>query len=187
MNMAFFRIFQRKPKHGPADLLYAGLVAQARLPAFFLAGGVPDSVDGRFDMIALHAFLVLRRLSGPGASTAETGMAQRVFDVMFADMDRNLREMGVGDLAVGAKIRAMLEAFYGRVAAYETGLAAAGDSVLADALARNLYRGATPMPGQLSQTAAYLRREAGGLTGNPAVRLLAGQISFGPPPAYDGA
>lgn len=187
MIMVFFRIFQRRPKIDPAHLLYVGLVAQARHPGFFRTGGVPDTVDGRFDMVALHAFLVLRRLSGPGCKAAETGLAQQVFDMMFADMDRNLREMGVGDLAVGAKIRAMVEAFYGRVAAYETGLAAAGDGVLIDAIARNLYRGATPSPRQLTQTSAYLRREARALARVMPETLLAGEISFGPPPAYEGA
>ena len=163
----------------PARGLYLSLVAQARQPGFYLQCGVPDTVDGRFDMILLHAFLVLRRLKRDQSRTAD--LAQALFDMMFADMDRNLREMGVGDLAVGRRIKAMAAAFYGRIAAYQAGLDA-GDPVLAEALKRNLYRKASPDATAIAAVAGYLRREARALDGQPLAGLMAGTVTFGPPP-----
>ncbi len=165
---------------GPARGLYVTLVAQARRPDFYVHCGVPDTADGRFDMILLHAFLVLRRLKRDRQRTAELGQA--LFDVMFADMDRNLREMGVGDLGVGRRVKAMAAAFYGRIAAYEAGLAD-DDATLAAALGRNLYRKSEPSPAQVASIAGYLRREAAALDAQPLAGLLAGAVSFGPPPA----
>ena len=94
--MKLAALFSRSRFNDRAHDLYDTIVAQSRLPAFYQAGGVPDSVDGRFDLIVLHAVLVTRRLGGAG----EPGkaLAQELFDLMFADMDRSLREMGVGDL-----------------------------------------------------------------------------------------
>lgn len=186
-NMVFSRLFQSKPQLDAAHKLYVDLVGHARLPGFFRDGAVPDTIDGRFDMVVLHAFLLLRRLSGFGASQTEKDLAQNLFDVMFGDMDRNLREMGVGDLGVGAKIRVMVEAFYGRVAAYEAGLAAGSDTLLMEALARNVYRGASPSPQQLKHLAAYLRRESQALAAYPSESLLEGTVCFGPPPSFGGA
>jgi len=163
----------------PARGLYLSLVAQARQSGFYLRCGVPDTVDGRFDMILLHAFLVLRRLKRDHARTA--GLAQAVFDLMFADMDRNLREMGVGDLAVGRRVKAMAAAFYGRIAAYEAGLDD-GEAALAEALKRNLFRKANPEPAEIAAVAAYLRREARALDAQPLASLTVGTVTFGPAP-----
>lgn len=99
--------------------LYRAIVIQARQTVFYSVHGVPDSVDGRYEMIALHVFLVLQQLKASG----EGGLAQDLFDTMFADMDQSLREMGAGDLGVGRRVRAMAEGLYGRIAAYEAGLA----------------------------------------------------------------
>jgi cytochrome b pre-mRNA-processing protein 3 len=97
-----------------AQVLYEAIVAAARHPVPYADWGVRDTVDGRFDMIALHAFLVLDRLKG----SAEA-FRQELVDELFRDMDRSLREMGVGDISVGKKVRKMAEVFYGRVAAYD--------------------------------------------------------------------
>ncbi|MBI1985372.1 MAG: ubiquinol-cytochrome C chaperone family protein [Rhodospirillales bacterium] len=175
-----FDFFGAGRLEAPARGLYLSLVAQARQPGFYLQCGVPDTVDGRFDMILLHAFLVLRRLKRDHSRTAD--LAQALFDLMFADMDRNLREMGVGDLAVGRRVKAMAAAFYGRIAAYEAGLDA-GDATLAEALKRNLYRKANPDAAAIDAVAAYLRREALALDGQPLAGLMAGAVTFGPPPA----
>ncbi|WP_374466727.1 ubiquinol-cytochrome C chaperone family protein, partial [Ferrovibrio sp.] len=91
--------------------LYRAIVAQSRQAGFYREHGVPDSLDGRFDMIVLHSFLVMRRLRRIGA--AAEPLSQQLFDLMFADMDSNLREIGVGDLSVGKKVKAMAQAFYG--------------------------------------------------------------------------
>lgn len=121
-----------------AEALYSALLIQSRQPYFYTDLQVPDTVDGRFDMVLLHSFVVLRRLSHLG-KTDKTArrLSQAVYDVMFVDMDRAVREMGIGDLSVKKHIRRMMKAFNGRVAAYEAGLA--NDAVQHDALRRNLY------------------------------------------------
>jgi cytochrome b pre-mRNA-processing protein 3 len=116
--------------------VYGALVAQARLPVFYADLGVPDTPAGRYDMIVLHAFLLFERLSG---SAEERQFAQSVFDAMFTDLDRSLREMGVGDMSVPKKIKAMAEAFYGRVEAYDAACKAGSMALMKDAVARNLF------------------------------------------------
>lgn len=178
--MRLFGFFGAKRFEEAAHRMYLSLVEQARQPGFYLSCGVPDTADGRFDMIILHAFLVLRRLKKDHEQTAE--LAQELFDLMFADMDQNLREMGVGDLAVGKRIKGMASAFYGRVAAYEAGLGA-NDSALEEALRRNLYRKARPEAGQLAAVAGYMRDESARLDGAGVDSLMAGNVIFGPAPA----
>ncbi len=164
-------------KAGAASL-YRAVVAQARQPIFYTSYGVPDSLDGRFDLIALHMFAVLHRLKiGDGAARQ---LSQDVFDTMFADMDRSLREMGVGDLGVGRRVRAMAEALYGRMAAYEAGVAA-DDSVLAAALRRNLYatlKQGEPPSAAVEALCAYIRAMVAGLLAQPLQRLQAGDVVF---------
>jgi len=123
--------------------LYGAAVAAARDPVLYDRIGVPDTLDGRFDAISLHVFLLIRRLN----QEAEPGptLAQAVFDAMFSDMDVNLREMGVGDMGVGRRNRAMWEALHGRAAAYTA--AWDDDEALEAALARNIWRGLSPNPG----------------------------------------
>ncbi len=173
-------LFRANPLHEAAELAYRRVVEHARRPGFFLDGGVPDTVDGRFELICLHAFLYLHRLKREQPQAARVG--QRFFDTMFADFDRSLREMGTGDLSVGREVKRMAQAFLGRIAAYEEGLAA-DDSVLRPALARNLFGTAPPTEARLAAMAAYLRREAAEFERQEAAALLAGQIAFGEPPA----
>lgn len=178
-------LFGKKPDDATAHRLYVVLAAQARLPAFYSKCGIPDTLDGRFDMLTLHMFLVLRRLSGPEIGGALAGLAQQLFDVMFGDMDQSLREMGVGDLTVGKRIRAMSEAFYGRVEAYEAGLQATdGNATLVLALERNLYRGNPPVRAILDDMASYMRTTAELLEEQSADDFLAGKLSFALPPRY---
>lgn len=162
-------------------MLYEALVTQARRPEFYVAGGVADTVDGRFDMVVLHAWLTLARLRSEGVPAA--ALSQALYDLMFADMDQNLREMGVGDLGVAKRVMTMAEAFGGRVAAYDQGLADPGGS-LADALRRNLYRKCKPTDEQLAAMAAHVRRQAAHLAGQPAEALLAGRIDFASPAEF---
>jgi cytochrome b pre-mRNA-processing protein 3 len=162
-----------------AALAYRCVVEQARQPNFFVECGVPDTFDGRFELICLHAFLYLHRLKRerPGA----TPLAQRFFDTMFADFDRSLREMGTGDLSVGREVKRMAAAFYGRIAAYEAGLEAQ-DAALAPALARNLYGTAPPAAAPLRAMTQYVRCEAARLDRQEGAELLTGRIDFGQPP-----
>ena len=129
----------RQDHERPAFALYGLAVAAARQPYFYAALGVPDTLDGRFDLVGLHVFLLIRRLGDlphPGPA-----LAQAVFDAMFSDMDMNLREMGVSDLSVGKRVRAMWLAFHGRAAAYRAAMDAADTAALAAALERNVWRG----------------------------------------------
>ena len=168
--------------------MYDAVVRHARRPEFYAVCGVPDSVDGRFDMIALHAALVLRRLraqAGDGAGTAAR-LAQYFFDLMFADMDQNLREMGAGDLGVGRRVKAMAQAFYGRAAAYDKGLA--GDAAaLTQAIRRNLYgtlaEADQPAAAVLERVAGYVRDQDAVLEVVRLENLLAGKVAFGEPPS----
>ena len=119
---------------------YLSIVKQARRPELYANGGAPDNFDGRFDMMALHVHLVLRRLRALGMGRSDVG--QDLFDLFFRDMDQAMREAGVGDMGVGKKVQKMVEAFYGRATAYDAVLDAdAGNmaSGLYDILSRNLY------------------------------------------------
>jgi cytochrome b pre-mRNA-processing protein 3 len=169
---------RRNPIRDAADIAYRHVVVQARRPEFFTAFGVPDTLDGRFELVCLHAFLFLHRLKAERPGSAALG--QRFFDTMFADFDRSLRELGTGDLSVGRQVKRMAEGFYGRVQAYEHGIDG-DDAALAAALARNLYGTASPQPDQVAAMGRYLRREAANLDRRPAAGLLRGSVEFGPP------
>ena len=164
-----------KGRRAAALAAYGRIIERARDPAFYLAAEVPDSFDGRFELLALHAFLVLHRLKREHAASAI--FAQELFDTMFADLDRTLREMGAGDLGVGPRIKAMARGFYGRIAAYERGLA--DEPALAAALRRNLY-GTAPAAseGAVAMMARYVQRQAAALAALPLATLLDGGVAF---------
>jgi cytochrome b pre-mRNA-processing protein 3 len=166
---------RRKYMRDVSELAYRRVVEQARQPVFFAEFGVPDTLDGRFELICLHAFLYLHRLKfeRPRASA----LAQAFFDAMFADLDRALREMGTSDLRVGREIRRMAQGFYGRIRAYDEGIAA-DDAVLGAALARNLFGTVVEPLAHLAAMAGYVRRAADDLRGQRAAELLAGRVRF---------
>lgn len=173
-------LFLRNPLRDAGVLAYRRVVAQARRPDFFSEIGVPDTVDGRFELIVLHAFLYLRRLKREHPKAAALG--QHFFDAMFTDFDRSLREMGTGDLSVGREIKRMAQAFYGRVDAYQRALAT-GDPALQAALARNLFGTAsTAAPAVLAAMTQYFRDAVARLDAQSTSNLLAGEIEFGDPP-----
>lgn len=178
------RLFRARSWHGPATALYGAIVEQSRLPVFYDSHAVPDTLDGRFDMIVLHSFLVISRLKDGGQDGAD--LAQKVFDLMFEDMDRGLRILGSSDVRVGKRIKAMGQAFYGRVQAYEAGLAGGGDA-LAEAVRRNVFRGAEGAEAAAMAIADYVRREAAALARLEMAGLLAGRLGFGPPPGGGAA
>jgi len=122
-----------------SEVLYGNAVEMAREPAFFAEHGVADTVDGRFDALALVVALIMRRLKDCGAAGHE--LSQQLFDTMFADMDLSLREMGAGDIGVAKRVRVMAEAFMGRLDAYASALDNGDRVALAAALQRNLLRG----------------------------------------------
>ncbi|MFC3677375.1 ubiquinol-cytochrome C chaperone family protein [Ferrovibrio xuzhouensis] len=172
--------FSPKPEKAVAVALYRVIVAQARLPRLYSEHGVPDTLDGRFDMIILHAYLASRRLKAMNTEESQT-LNQALFDLIFADMDSSLREIGIGDLSVGKKVKVMAQAFYGRVEAYDAGLAADTDAVLAEALQRNLFGTVNPQPAQSLAVAAYVRRVDATLAVLPDREILAGNLEFPAP------
>jgi cytochrome b pre-mRNA-processing protein 3 len=137
--MIWRKFFDRAPDQ--SQVLYEKIVKYARRERFYRDLGVPDTVDGRFEMIVLHLFLVLDRLKQEGQPYED--LQQRLTDAFFKDMDRSLREMGAGDLSVGKKVRKMAEACYGRFKAYKDAMAE-GEASLQQALARNVYADTTP-------------------------------------------
>ena len=165
--------------------LYSEAIRQARTPLFYEQCGVADTPDGRFDMIMVHVYLVLRRLKG-GDERCKV-LAQTLFDIMFDDMDQNLREMGAGDIGVAYRVKDMVKAFYGRIAAYDEGLEDTGGDLLEAALRRNLYRNIDPVPDQLSVMAEYVREQDGELAAQAIDGFLAGSVHFSLPPVIGDA
>ena len=152
----FFSLFSRgsdRARRGAS--IYAAIVAQARRPQFYESFDVPDTIDGRFDLIVLHAGLYLPRLKS--VRPEGKALAQAAFDQMFANMEHNLRELGAGDMSVPKKMKGMLAAFYGRATAYDAAIKGGDVGALRDALQRNVYRGAAVVQPKLDALATYVR------------------------------
>jgi cytochrome b pre-mRNA-processing protein 3 len=156
-------------------MLYAAAITAAREPWFYQALKVPDTLDGRFDMVALHAFLLVHRLQN--APEPGPALAQAVFDAMFSDMDNNLREIGVSDLSVGKRVRAMWEAFHGRAKVYSAALQTGDRAALETALARNVWRGAAP-EGAAATLGSLTLAQAAQLAVQELASLATGQVRF---------
>ncbi len=156
--------------------MYDAVVAQSRRPALYTRLGVPDSIDGRFEMVVLHALLVMRRLRAFGVRGEAA--AQGLFDLMFADFDRALRELGVGDLGVGRRIKRMARAFYGRAARLDEALGEDDAEVLAAFLERNAFGTVDPETYEVAALADYVRAQARCLDRQDAEKLTSGEIEF---------
>ncbi|MBP0492274.1 ubiquinol-cytochrome C chaperone family protein [Pararoseomonas indoligenes] len=175
--MALFGLIRRRTHERAGFALYTAAVTAARDPALFGDEAVPDTLEGRFDLVALHAALLVRRLRrDPDPRGA--ALAQAVFDAMFADMDLNLREMGVGDMSIGKRVRSMWEAFHGRALAYEAALEAGDVAALEQALARNVWGGDAP-EGAAAGLAAHAVALDARLAAQPFAGFVAGRVDFG--------
>jgi len=150
--------------------VYRGVVAEARRRDLYADFGVPDNLDGRFEMLALHLFLVLHRLRAEADGRCNR-IAQLLVDLFIDDLDTNLREMGAGDLGVGRRVKRMAAGFHGRVAAYDAGINGDGVSLEA-AIRRNVYGTVTPLPAQVAAMAAHMRELAGRLARLPVASVL---------------
>jgi cytochrome b pre-mRNA-processing protein 3 len=173
-------LFRPRPATLAGRLLFERAAAQARTPALYRDGAVPDTIEGRFECYALHVDLVLYRLKAQGPQAAEIGQA--LFDKFLDNLDEGLRDMGVGDLSVGKKMRKLGEAIYGRMKGYDAAL----DGVLSDsAVARDLaplaamigrvFFGADDAP-QAEPLAAYVVASAQALAAQPLDQVLAGDL-----------
>ena len=180
--------FRLKPHDRNIDKLYGAIVAQSRCVAFYTGYGVPDSVEGRFDLIVLHLVLLLAQLDRMAPSARHVG--QSLFDRFCRDLDANLREMAVGDLAVPKRMRQFGEAFYGRQAAYLAALEGHDGLELEKALARNIFQDVQGMQGLNGanetgprRLARYARALVGQFEGHDKAALLRGAVAFPDPEA----
>ena len=176
-----FKFFRRNSPETSIARLYGTIVAQARAASFYRIHGVPDTVNGRFEMVVLHLVLVLRRLEAQPSLGRELG--QSLFDWFCSDMDGNLREMGVGDLAVPRRMRKIGEAFFDRQAAYTAALSACDAQSLAAALARNVFDAPEEAALGALRLAAYMQLAAVGLAQQGARAIGRAEITFPDPEA----
>ncbi len=177
-KMNVFGLFKSRKHTKVAHKLYDSILMQSRLPVFYTDFGVKDTIDGRFDMIIMHAHILFNRLKD--GLTEDQEIAQAVFDLMFADMDQNLREMGVGDIGVSKRIKAMAEAFYGRATAYTNSMLEQDNSTLIEALKRNLYRNSEVSDQQISKVSQYMRDQVEHLKSQELYNLTQGEVLFIP-------
>jgi cytochrome b pre-mRNA-processing protein 3 len=181
--VAVFAFLERsKLRQRKVDDLYQRIVDQARRPQFYADWQVPDTLDGRFEMIVLHAALVLDRLRNQGPDAKQ--FAQKLFDTMLADFDSGLRIAGVGDLRVAGKLKQMAKAFYGRAITYTESLGRQ-DGALAAAISRNVYGTIDTEPPErfLQALDGYVRAVAARLAEQTVEGLCNGTVLFPDPPA----
>jgi cytochrome b pre-mRNA-processing protein 3 len=173
------RLRKPPPPPPPVQTLYLALMARARAPAFFEEWSVPDTIDGRFDLVALHAFLLFDALRGYGPAAAEMG--SKLADAIFTGFDEALRELGISDFGMSRRIRNMADAFYGRIDSYGC---ASSPGEMAAALQRNLYRGNAATGREAEGIASYMISARAALR-QALTELLEGKPDFGPVPHLD--
>lgn len=174
-------IRNRAEKKRTAQQFYGSIVAQARREEFYRCWHVPDTINGRFDMIVLHLFLVLRRLHQEGEDGTQAG--RLIIEAFFSDMDNSVREQGAGDLAVPKHVRKMADAFYGRLLSYKKSEESGDRKMLVEALKRNFFPDlAGGENGQETQTAEaiarYMQDAKESLRNMSFERLRTGPIAF---------
>jgi cytochrome b pre-mRNA-processing protein 3 len=175
MVLSFFR---RDPRRPVIETLYGRIAATARQPGLYLALGVPDTLEGRFGSLVLHAVVVLRRLRRLPPPADE--VAQDLVDALFRELDRSLRELGVGDFGVPKRMRTLAQAFHARAERYDSRLEAADEAALAEALGADLNDGRVPLPA-LARYAIAAETELAGLDLD---RLLRDGPRFPPPERF---
>lgn len=174
-------MFSRSSKRIAAEL-YAGVVAAARMPEFYAALQVPDTVEGRYEMIVLHVVLLLRRLRRLRQPDAgQKRLSQAVVDIMAADLDRSIRELGVGDMSVGKFMKRLGEGLYGRAAAYDKALDDRDVPALEMAVLRNIFDSYEPDDGILAAIADYIQKQQDHLAAQPVAQIAAGTVDFQSP------
>ena len=172
------RLFRANPMRDLGRTLYASAVEQSRKKALYRDLGAPDTVEGRFEIYSLHVILLLDRFAaaGPPAKAA----SQALFDTYVKALDNALREMGVGDLSVGKKMRKLGEAFYGRAKSSQGAFAALPDrGPMEEFLSRTVYAGVEAPPA--AALAAYVVAQRDHLAAQPLERLLEGHVDWGAP------
>ena len=158
--------------------LYATLVERARQHIFYSDFKVPDTFDGRFEMVALHSFVIFFRLKGQEGGAED--MAQALIDIVIADLDENLRQAGVGDLSVGKYVKNLARHLLGRIAAYDAAMSKSkgDDDLLCAALHRNVYNSESVDKAVVAKLAAYVGRQIDDLAAQPLEDILNGRWRF---------
>ena len=172
--MIFEKLFRRAPSRIAGEKLYEAAIGQARQSAFYADLGAPDTVEGRFELYTLHVVLLLNRLKGQGAVATET--AQGLFDAYVQALDDALREMGVGDLSVGKKMRKLGEAFYGRAKAYQAALEGGDHAGLAALIGRTVY--VDQDDAAVDRLADYVQRSTALLATQALEDILTAQLAW---------
>ena len=172
MIAALKQFFSPSPLKQQAFDAYVQLVAQARRPVFYKDWQVEDTIDGRFDVIVLHLFLVID-LCEREASTRE--FTRCLAEAFFADMDRSLREMGSSDTGVGIRVKKMAQAFYGRLKSYQESIH--DEALLIEALRRNVYREGPVTHEALASLAGYMQSRYAALKARSVQELMQGNLS----------
>jgi len=169
-------LVERRHRKRTAQNLYGSIVAQTRKPAFYGELGVPDTVEGRFELLVLHVFLVLDGLRGAGAKGEV--LAQQLVDIFITDMDTTMRELGVGDMAVAKRMRSLADVFCERLADYREALSESGDKALKQSLREHLQSSASPDDALTGALANYVLGTKQALENLPSERLEAGELKF---------
>ena len=174
----FARFRRARPEDDISAALYGVIVAQSRTPSLYTDLAVPDTIEGRFEMVVMHLALVLRRVWQGDDAARVAGQA--TFDVFCREMDDALRALGVKDTSVGKRMRKLAEAYYGRAAAYDEAFAAGRPEALAAVVGRTVYgdEAAVAAPALADYMTAINRT----LAATPVPRVLAGGIEW-PVPA----
>ena len=167
------RLFRPRAARQAGAVLYEAVTRQARQAALYTGLGVPDTVEGRFELYNLHVVLLLNRLKGLAGEAGE--VSQALFDAYVLSLDDALRDMGVGDLSVGKKMRKLGEAFYGRAKAYDSALSDDSDDLRA-LVGRTLFADAPE--GRLEAMVDYIRRTKASLAAQPLDQVLAGEPAW---------
>jgi len=176
--MVLERLFRPRPARAAGRALYARVVDQARRPEFYAVLGAPDTVEGRFELYSLHVLLLVERLRGQGDQAGE--VSQSLFDAYISALDHALRELGVGDLSVGRKMRKLGEAFYGRGKSFDAAIAVLPDRAALEALlARTVYAEADGAPA--AGLADYVLRQRQALAAQPLETIVAGEMAWAAP------
>ncbi|HEV7345919.1 MAG TPA: ubiquinol-cytochrome C chaperone family protein [Devosia sp.] len=167
-------LFRKNTATAPVYAVYSAIVAQSRQPRFYAEWQMPDTVTGRFDMICLHLALLFRRLRA--GSGEQKDFSQAVFDLFFKDMDRSLREMGVGDLGVPKRIQKMGNVFFGLLASMNEALDRGNQAALSEVLSRNLFGGASGP--HVEELAHYLFAQDEALARQATETITGGVLTF---------
>ena len=167
---------RKKANHALVERQYAEITRAARSPVFYEAMGVPDTVMGRFEMIAIHLILYLRRTGPAGAATK--GLAQDIVDAFFEDVDHSIRELGIGDTSVPKRMKKLARMFYGRVKSYGDALDTDDQTALVEALKRNIHPEHTDTAPPVQALYDWMIHTARRLEDVPEETLAAGQLTF---------